>query len=170
MKLERRKQRTLARALAFGFPGSHRPLRPAPEKKPSTRRHEPVFPGGALTVRFRPSVVYSALGPPCCARTINRLSNSGFPWSWHPLTRDSYFHRIDHLTRHPKQIPLWVAITVSAPKHLESKADRGFRREAGEFLRVVNQSGHAIEWISPVSYPPCRQAKGAFRDRGGSQC
>ena len=77
-------------------PGSRRPLRPASKKKPSVCRHKPESssPGGALTVRFQPSVVLSALGSPCYARTVKRLSHSGFPWAWHQLTKGSYFHRL----------------------------------------------------------------------------
>ena len=124
-------------------PGSRRPLRPASKKKPSVCRH-------------KPEIIVSRWCAHCSVSAFNRVISTrltllrpngqtvitfGIPPGLAPTDQGLLLSPFDCHTRHPKQIPLWVAITVSAPKHLESKTDRGFGREAGEFLRVVQMRG-----------------------------
>lgn len=93
-----------------GRAGSRRPLSPAVKKQPSTcRRGQPVTGRERAHCPVSASIVLPALGPPCCARTVRWLSHSGFPRRLRSTGLGLLLSPFDCLTRHPEQIPLWVA-------------------------------------------------------------
>jgi len=124
-------------------------LTPAPtsslKKKPSVCRH-------------KPEIIVSRWCAHCSVSAFNRVISTrlallrpngqtvikfGVPLGLAPTDQGLLLSPFDCHTRHPEQIPLWVAITVSVPKHLDSKTDRGFGRWAGESLRVVHMWGQS---------------------------
>jgi hypothetical protein len=125
-------------------------------------------PGGALTVRFQPSIVLSALGSPCYARTVKRLSHSGFPQAWHQLTRGSYFHRLTAIRATLSRSPCGWLLPCQ-PQSILNPRLTGVSEGRPESSCGLSKCGDnaRMEFSGLVSTPV---KASNFRDRGGLQC